>query len=166
MKIRQNIKHYFNPIGVIVFIGLVSCHDRHGILWDNYSHTRFGIPVEPQLVPSDQLYGEDGKHGGLTGSYHSDLALDRFTAVRFDSSVSIDLKDKLNKAIAKNEYLSKHPLPEGITPNERNVCWSGEIETKGAGAYHVFAPHDGVKLWPEGKEIINAWEYLPRLVRK
>ncbi|MBR7035882.1 MAG: DUF4968 domain-containing protein, partial [Bacteroidales bacterium] len=41
----------------------------YGILWDNYSITRFGDPREYQPISDLKLYDKNGNEGGLTATY-------------------------------------------------------------------------------------------------
>jgi len=146
-----------NKVAVVPF--MVSSKG-YGILWDNYSHTRFGIPHEPQPVPADHLYDENGNKGGLSGDYFPNMELKGPGVARLDPTVNMDMRYKPPKGVEGNEYLKMHPLPAGISPEALSIRWQGEIKTDMAGVYHFFLPHDdGTRLWVNDKQIIDAWEY-------
>ena len=42
---------------------------NYGILWDNYSITRFGDTREYQQITDLKLYDKNGNEGGLTATY-------------------------------------------------------------------------------------------------
>src|SRR5882762_925801 len=58
----------YNSVAVVPFL---LSSKQYGLLWDNYSITKFGDPREYQPLSSMKLYDHDGKSGGLTVTYGS-----------------------------------------------------------------------------------------------
>src|SRR6188768_1259053 len=56
-----------NIVDVVPFL---YSNKNYGILWDNYSISRFGDPRPYQSLNSLKLFDRDGKEGGLTADYY------------------------------------------------------------------------------------------------
>jgi alpha-D-xyloside xylohydrolase len=131
----------------------------YGIYWDNTSYTRFGDlrPWEP--IPASQLYGKDGKAGGLTGSYYSGAHFDKLVATRIDPKVDLyttgDVKEPNKRA---------HPdLP---ADGDWSGRWEGEVQADATGDYQLQTfSTDGVKMWVDDKLVMEHWRqsWLPWL---
>ena len=55
-----------------VYVPFFVSSQGYGLLWHNYSHTKFGNPDAIQSISPKILYDEDGKQGGLTLTTYSD----------------------------------------------------------------------------------------------
>ncbi|OXA75059.1 hypothetical protein B0A65_22745 [Flavobacterium frigidimaris] len=44
----------------------------YGLLWNNYSHTKFGNPDEIKAIPADKLFDKNQKSGGLDVAFFND----------------------------------------------------------------------------------------------
>ena len=55
-----------------VSIPFVMSTKNYGILWDNYSFSRFGDPRPYAQMDQFVQYGTDGTEGGLTATYVDD----------------------------------------------------------------------------------------------
>lgn len=104
-----------------VSIPFVVSNRNYGILWDNYSLSRFGDPRDYGQIDQFKLYDKHGKEGGLTANYSGSdgKAIERKEA----------LLDYENLDLIKN-FPSHFPL-YGST-----VIWEGQIEPKMSGLYH------------------------------
>jgi alpha-D-xyloside xylohydrolase len=128
----------------------------YGIYWDNHSFTRFGDLRPWESIPPTLLFDSDGKSGGLTGSYYAGPHFDRPIAKRVDQKIDFD--------ISGNEKEPNRLIHPGLPDGDVSVRWEGEVEPPVTGDYlfQTFS-NSGVKLWVDGKLIINHWRqnWLP-----
>ena len=84
-----------------VAVPFVLSNKNYGILWDNYSLSRFGDPRDyAQLNEAFRLYDKEGREGGLTGTYIPHPQRGKDTLVRTEPFLYFEnLK-------ANREYLS------------------------------------------------------------
>lgn len=133
----------------------------YGILWDNYSHSRFGFPVTQDFIPSDLLYDKEGVKGALTGSYYNGTDFDELKVMRRDSVVNFDFKtfgpQRDNSFTTDPDWVSK-PLSPEIDPVNYTVRWEGEVKTLHAGKYtfNTFTTHN-IRLWVDDKLIVDGY---------
>ncbi len=115
----------------------------YGILWDNASKTSVSICNSTVPVRSDDLIDSEGVPGGLTARYYTGKDLKDLVTERRDPAV--------------NFKWAKAPL-DGLPENFFSVRWTGFLKTKDAGLYTFSARcDDGVRLWVNGKQIIDDW---------
>ena len=131
-----------NIVSVVPF--LVSSKN-YGILWDNYSITKFGDPRDYQNISSLKLYDKDGNPGGLTAIYSSSVNPDKNFIKRTDSVIDY-------------QYLQNiKDLPE-IKPQLGKVEWNGYIASDFAGRHKFVAYSSGyTKIWVNGEKVIDDW---------
>ncbi len=109
---------------------------NYGLLWDNYSLTKFGDPRDYSQLDLFTLYDDEGKAGGLTASYYTDGDTSRVFTRRSESSVDYE-----NLETVKN-------FPEGFPFGNSLITWTGEIEPAETGNYHFRLYYAGyTKLW-------------------
>ena len=86
-----------------------------------------------------------GKPGeGLRAEYHSDPHLNKSAFARIDANIDLELREGI--------------APQPLTTSDFSVRWSGTLEAKYSEKYtfEVFVD-DGVRLWIDGKTIIDKW---------
>lgn len=116
---------------------------NYGILWDNYSLTKFGDPREYSEMDLFRLTDANGEEGALTATYRniadpSEVFLQRREPV-------IDYE---NLETVKN-------LPGNINLGRSSVTWSGTIEPEETGVYHFRLYYAGyVRLFLDNEEIV------------
>jgi alpha-D-xyloside xylohydrolase len=132
-----------NIVDIIPF--LVSSR-RYGILWDNYSHSKFGDPRDYIDIDSLKLYDDNGDEGGLSALY-SDKT----------DPAKVYLKRQEDKI--RYEYLSDlKNVPPEFPMADGKVTWSGYIGTNESGTYKFYAYSAGyMKLWFDGKLLLDTW---------
>ncbi len=132
-----------NIVSVIPF--LVSSKG-YGILWDNYSHTKFGDPRDYEDISSLKLFTEDNQEGGLTARYISRDDPEKIFIEKTESKIDYQYLDDLNKM--PNEF----PLQEG------KVVWTGSIASDESGIHKFMLYSAGYfKMWFDGELIIDNW---------
>ncbi|MCX7985102.1 MAG: DUF5110 domain-containing protein [Bacteroidetes bacterium] len=139
----------YNIVAVVPF--LVSSKN-YGILWDNYSRTKYGDPREYTSIEVLQLLDRDGRKGGLTAEYYKDETFRTLYTIRRENRINhmyIDVND---------------PFPDGFLENVKSVRWSGKVRCTQSGRYSFRLYCSGyTKLWMNGKLVIDSWRqnWLP-----
>jgi alpha-D-xyloside xylohydrolase len=111
----------------------------YGILWDNYSYTRFGDVRPFAAIPAGFLRGADGRPGGLTRG-------------RFTEENPTQL---LEPAVTGDVALP--PRERGARPPAM-WRWTGQIVPPSTGEYQLRTYSNGsIKVWLDGKLVINHW---------
>jgi len=125
-----------------VSIPFVISSRNYGILWDNYSLTKFGDPGDYQNLSQFKLYNRDGEEGGLTASY---VKADGKTFLDRDES-EIDYE---NLADVKN-------FPEGFPFWQSEISWDGELESTESGEYEFKLYYAGyTRVFMDGVEVVR-----------
>lgn len=110
---------------------------NYGVLFDNYSYSRYGDPRPYSNLDIFKLYDKNGKEGGLTATYYKNNGLEVFVE-RQESRIDYETlftHQPLPKTFDfKGETFDK--FPEGFRFRNSLVVWEGEIEPKESGVYH------------------------------
>ncbi|MCD7978537.1 MAG: DUF5110 domain-containing protein [Tannerellaceae bacterium] len=117
----------------------------YGILWNNYSLSRFG-DKRPYAELGDvfKLFDQEGKEGMLTASYH-----------QHGRSAAPTLKRAENK-IHYEDLVTILDFPEHFPTPQSYATWEGEIEPQESGAFHFRLHYAGyTKVFIDNKEVIN-----------
>lgn len=133
----------------------------YGILWDNYSHSKWGFPVTADFIPSSHIYNKDGKNGTLSGEYFNGIDFKELKSQREDSVVNFDFKTfgpQVDNSFTFNPDWVNNPLSKEIDPNNFSVRWQGEVKSLYAGVYsfNTFCTHS-IRLWVDNKLIVDGW---------
>ena len=130
---------------------------NYGVLWDNYSITRFGNP-RPYGFASRDLKIRDaaGKEGGFTARYSIDGQL-KLERVEKDINYQY-IRDRFNWP--KELLVTKEPnagSPPNILPNQ-TVTWEGTVESAKAGR-HKFQLYGSsyFKVFVDEKLVLDRW---------
>jgi alpha-D-xyloside xylohydrolase len=129
----------FNQRNREIFIPFLSSTKGYGILWDNYSWTRFGSLSPSAKIPETLLYDLSGKFGGLTPSYFS------------DEGFSIKIK---------TGEVQGYPfeLPGEFADQVRSVRYEGQLEIAESGEYQIENKgKQQFRLWIDGLLIRDFW---------
>jgi alpha-D-xyloside xylohydrolase len=132
-----------NIVAVVPF--LVS-NKNYGILWENYSISKFGDPRDYGDINTLKLYGANGTEGGLSASYIS----------RSDPA-KVFLKQQ--EAVIDYEYLEDLPkLPKDFPLEKGKVIWEGSIEANETGIHKFYLYSAGyTKFWFNGELFLDVW---------
>ncbi len=120
---------------------------HYGILWDNYSRSKFGDPRDyANLSAAFKLFGADGKEGGLTARYTRESDTAKTEVERAESEIDYEFIPDLKK------------LPEGYSLAGGEVTWDGSIEPDSTGLYYFRLYAAGhCKMWIGNKLIADRW---------
>lgn len=138
-----------------VSVPFVISNRNYGILWDNYSLTKFGDPRDYFQMDLFRLYDRHGEEGALSACYYSDSDTNKLFIERKESA--IDYEDLTT---VKN-------LPEGFQLYNSEIIWSGKIEPRESGIYHFRLYYAGyTKLYIDNELVVperwrTAWNPTP-----
>lgn len=117
---------------------------NYGILWDNYSISRFGDLRDYQPLSSVTLFDRDGKPGGVTADYY--------------------VGDKIVKSVAEDkiayEFLETPQVdnfPKDVA-REGKVIWEGSFTSEVEGAHKFLVYASGyTKVWIDHELVMDKW---------
>lgn len=102
-----------------VAVPFVVSNKNYGILWDNYSVTKFGDPRDYAEMDQFKLYNDKGEVGGLSAIYYTNSDTNNVFANRNESAIDYENLTTIKK------------FPEGFQFNNSTIVWKGQIEPKG-----------------------------------
>ncbi|PSL46180.1 alpha-D-xyloside xylohydrolase [Chitinophaga niastensis] len=132
----------YNSVAAVPFV----VSNRHyGILWDNYSITRFGDDRAYDQLSALHLTTTDGKSGGLTAVY----------ADRYNNTVYLQsVEDKIDYGFLN--LLGN--LPAAFPMVKGKVTWEGTVNADENGEYKFFMSTSGyTKVWIDGQLKLDKW---------
>ena len=134
-----------NIVDVVPFI---YSNKNYGILWDNYSISRFGDPREYKGLECLKLSDKNGQLGGFTASY-------------FDKGDHLFV-EKTESKINYTHIENMKDFPEGFKFDENSkVVWEGYMEPTVAGKHKFKIYVAGYwKVWIDGKLIKDKWRQV------
>lgn len=107
-----------------VSVPFVVSNKNYGILWDNYSLTKFGDPRDYSQLDLFRLYDDMGEEGGLTATYYLNSDTGKIFIRRKESAIDYE-----TLTTVKN-------FPEKFPFYGSTIKWSGKIEPKESGLFH------------------------------
>jgi alpha-D-xyloside xylohydrolase len=135
-----------NIVDVVPFI---YSSRNYGILWDNYSASKFGDEREYEPLSQDQesslqLFSRTGESGGLTADYYVG-----------DHIVWTQLEDTI--AIEFLETPAYDTFPQNVSRNGK-IIWEGSFASEIAGAHKfLIYASNYFKVWVDGNLILDKW---------
>jgi alpha-D-xyloside xylohydrolase len=130
-----------NIVDVVPFL---YSNKNYGILWDNYSITRFGDPREYQPLSSLELFTKDGKPGGLSVDYYEGDKIIRSTIERKIAYEFLETPEVDN-------------FPKAVAYNGK-VIWEGSFSSDKVGLHKFLVYASGYfKVWVDGQLIMDKW---------
>lgn len=116
---------------------------NYGLLWDNYSLTKFGDPRDYSQIDLFNLADRNGQEGGLTATYYINSDTSRIFVQRIESSIDYE-----NLTTIRN-------FPEKFPFNGSSIIWTGTIEPKETGLYHFKLCYAGyAKLYIDDELVV------------
>jgi alpha-D-xyloside xylohydrolase len=117
---------------------------NYGILWDNYSISKFGDPREYGELNTVALYDKDGNPGGLTADYYVE-----------DKIKKSKVEDVINYEFLETPQVDSFPID---VSNRGKVIWQGffSSEKEGVHKFKVYAS-GYFKVWIDKQMIMDKW---------
>ena len=106
-----------------VSIPFVVSNKNYGLLWDNYSVTKFGDPRDYSDMDLFKLYDSKGEEGGLSGIYYTNSDTNQVFINRKETAIDYENLETIKK------------FPEGFQFNHSSIVWKGQIEPKESGVF-------------------------------
>ena len=98
-----------------------------------------------KVIPERLLYDDDGRPGGLTARFYNGQHFDTLVTTRIEKRLDFDWNDGQSR-------------PEGIHQHYYSIRFSGEVLAEQSGIYtFVTTSNDGIRLWVDGRLIIDNW---------
>ncbi|WP_347840336.1 TIM-barrel domain-containing protein [uncultured Draconibacterium sp.] len=119
---------------------------NYGLLWDNYSLSRFGDPRPYEQINQFKLYDANGNEGGLTATYIDNTEENHVFTTRKEATIDYENLETITK------------FPEGFDFNQAQIVWEGEIEPEESGQFRFLLYYAGyTKIWINGKLMASKW---------
>ncbi|MBT1689908.1 DUF4968 domain-containing protein, partial [Fulvivirgaceae bacterium PWU37] len=117
---------------------------NYGILWDNYSISRFGDPRPYQGLHGLKLYDKDGKAGGLTASYYVK-----------DKVVKTAVEDRIEYEFLETPQVDNFPKD---VAQQGKVVWEGAFSSATPGDHKFLVYASGYfTVWVDGEQLFDKW---------
>jgi alpha-D-xyloside xylohydrolase len=130
-----------NIVDVVPFI---YSSNNYGILWDNYSISKFGDARDYQPLNTVTLFDKNGKEGGLSATYY---VRDKVIKETNESQIAYEFL----------ETPSVDNFPKDVAQNGK-VTWEGFIGSDQEGAHKFLVYASGYfKVWVDGKLLFDKW---------
>ena len=118
---------------------------NYGILWDNYSITRFGDSRPYEQISGLKLFSKDGKEGGLTATYSVDGKV-----------VKTQIENKIDYTF--DEEAGQLNLDKNVDSNKGLIVWEGSVASDVEGKHKfILYASSYFKLWVDGKLVFDKW---------
>jgi alpha-D-xyloside xylohydrolase len=139
-KGKNEVLYQYNTKVSVPF--LVS-NKNYGILWDNYSLTKFGDTRDYSDLGLFKLTDSKGAAGALTATYYNSSDTSKIFLQRRESSIDYENLETIKK------------FPETVQLGNSKVVWSGNIEPKETGIFRFKLYYAGyIKLYINGELVV------------
>lgn len=133
----------YNSVAVIPFL---LSSKQYGILWDNYSITRFGDDRPYEQLSSLQLTDKNGNSGGLTATYAMRYKPDSIFLQQPESAIDFSFLPDLKR------------MPAGFPMGKGVITWEGNIASLTGGLEKFYMTTSGyIKVWIDGELKLDKW---------
>jgi alpha-D-xyloside xylohydrolase len=130
-----------NIVDVVPFL---YSNKNYGILWDNYSISKFGDPRDFESLNSITLTDKDGKSGGLTATYYVN-----------DKVVKEVSEEKIEFEFLETPQVDNFPKD---VANKGKIVWEGSISSEKEGKHKFLVYSSGyIKIWIGGELVVDKW---------
>jgi alpha-D-xyloside xylohydrolase len=130
-----------NIVDVVPF---VVSSKNYGLLWDNYSCSRFGDARDYQPLNTVTLFNKDNIRGGLSASYY----------VR-NKVVKDTVEDVINFEFLETPQVDSFPKD---VARDGKVIWEGSFSSDEEGAHKFLVYSSGYcKVWIDGRLVVDKW---------
>lgn len=131
--------------GIIAVPFLLSSR-KYGILWDNYSITKFGDNRKQEEISILNPTGVNGSRDGLTATYFN------------KANEKIIYTQKQEDKIDYTYLSSLQTIPDSFPMDKGKVTWEGYINPDSSGRYKFYLFSSGyIKFWLDGNLLLDTW---------
>ena len=129
-----------------VSIPFIVSTKNYGLLWDNYSLSRYGDPRPHGQIDQFKLYNAQGEEGGLTATYIDDIDKGHVFTTRDESTIDYENLETIEN------------FPRGFNFDRAKITWEGQIEPEENGLFHFLLYYAGyTKIWIDGQLMADKW---------
>ncbi|HEY4786304.1 MAG TPA: TIM-barrel domain-containing protein [Bacteroidales bacterium] len=129
-----------------VSVPFVLSNKNYGILWDNYSRSKFGDIRDYKQISTLKLYSDEGTPNGLTARYALLSDTGKVVIKRNEHVIDYETLEDMSK------------FPGEFSLNQGIVKWSGAIESDTSSEYKFrFYAAGYAKVWLDGKLVLDRW---------
>ncbi|MEO7989827.1 MAG: TIM-barrel domain-containing protein [Chryseolinea sp.] len=129
---------------IVAVVPFLYSSKNYGLLWDNYSITKFGDPRDFQPLSSLHLFSKTDVEGGLSTDF--------FVG---DSIASSQLQNQIEYEFL--ETPSVENFPKKVAQNGK-VVWEGSFSSEVPGRHKFLLYASGYfKLWIDGNLVMDKW---------
>lgn len=129
-----------------VSIPFIVSTENYGILWDNYSLTRYGDPRPYANIDQFKLYNAKGERGGLSATYFDTKKEGAVYIEQQEQTIDYENLETINK------------FPECVDFYNATVEWEGYLESDKTGIHRFICYYAGyTKLWIDGELQMDKW---------
>lgn len=126
-----------------VSVPFIISSKNYGILWDNYSLTKYGDSRDYANLDSFNLYNKDGKEGGLTATYLVNGDAKQVFVERDETKIDYENLETVNN------------FPKNFPFNNSKIIWEGELEAKESGVHRFILYYAGyTKVYINDEEVV------------
>ncbi|MDR2145834.1 MAG: DUF4968 domain-containing protein [Tannerella sp.] len=126
-----------------VSIPFVISTKNYGILWDNYSLTKFGDTRDYANLNQFKLYDKNGREGGLTASYLKNGNQDSVFMERIENEIDYENLETVKK------FPADFPFYNSL------IVWEGDIEPSESGIYRFLLYYAGyTKVYVDNELVV------------
>ncbi len=119
---------------------------NYGVLWDNYSFSRFGDPRPYGQIDQFVQYDKYGNKGNLTATYVDDFETNHVYTERGESLIDYENLETITN------------FPEGFNFNQSQITWEGDIQPNETGVFRFLLYYAGyTKIWVDGQLMADKW---------
>lgn len=125
-----------------VSVPFVVSSKNYGLLWDNYSLTRFGDPRPYANLDQFILYDKNGQTGGLTARYQN-------------TGYRNQLIERQEKIIDYETLETVKNFPPNFSFNNAVITWEGDLQAKESGLFRFNLYYAGyTKVWLDDSLVV------------
>lgn len=126
-----------------VSVPFIVSNKNYGILWDNYSLTRFGDPRPYSNLNQFKLFDKNGKEGGLTATYMINKDPKNVFVERLENKIDYENLETVTN------------FPKDFPFNNAAITWEGEIQPNKSGLFHFILYYAGyTKVFIDDKIVV------------
>ncbi|MDH6304431.1 alpha-D-xyloside xylohydrolase [Parabacteroides sp. PF5-5] len=129
-----------------VSIPFLVSNKNYGILWDNYSLSKFGDIRDYAQLSQFKLYSIDGAEGGLTATYYTNSDPNNIYITRTENTIDYENLESIKD------------FPKGFPFHNSSIVWEGDLQAKESGIHRFLLYYAGyTKIWIDGKLMADRW---------